>query len=123
MKLVGTTGRKCFTFKSGMELSLTVGDVWIVLSDLVAGSDEDVEEASDLLECARKHADFYKKDLYVTRPAIIKFLDAELRMPRRGSTVSCLRFSYLHLVQSRRAYTRMNTHTHASTQLVGWLHH
>ena len=56
---------------------------WMV----TAGSDEDViDTASDLLECARKHADFYKRDLYVTTAAIIKFLQAELRMPRKGST-------------------------------------
>ena len=56
---------------------------WMV----TAGSDEEViDTASDLLECARKHADFYKRDLYVTTAAIVKFLHAELRMPRKGST-------------------------------------
>ena len=41
-------------------------------------------QASDILECAKKHPDFLKNDLYVTQHAIIKFLDIELKIPRKG---------------------------------------
>jgi hypothetical protein len=34
--------------------------------------------------CARRHRDFFKNDLYVTQQSIVKFLDVELRMPRKA---------------------------------------
>ena len=59
---------------------------WMVTGGSAAGSaDDDIDPESDLLECARKHADFYKRDLYVTTPAIVKFLQTELGMPRKGT--------------------------------------
>lgn len=50
----------------------------------MAWARDEFEEESDILESAKKHADFFKEDLYVTQHAIIKFLDVELKIPRKG---------------------------------------
>jgi hypothetical protein len=53
---------------------------WMVPKEV----DGEFVEETDLLACARRHRDFFKNDLYVTQQSIVKFLDVELRMPRKA---------------------------------------
>jgi len=53
---------------------------WMVPKEV----DGEFVEETDLLACARRHRDFFMFDLYVTQRSIVKFLDVELRMPRKA---------------------------------------
>ena len=58
------------------------------------GSDCHVAEGTDLLECAKRHPDFFKRDLYVTQHSLCKFLEVALGFARKSVKGKCRRFVF-----------------------------